>query len=106
MEELLGSITIFAGVLSFFTFGIAIYMNIWIYYNADKNKFPLFPIVSPISISSYELMMKSMFKLNWKVGGMNQRLKLRSNQMRKLSGVLLLLTLFFGILTAIFGYLK
>ena len=103
MEELFGSITIFAGVLSFFMFGIAMYINIWIYYSADKKKFPLFPIVSPISISSYDLMIKSMFKFSWKEEGMNKTLKLRSNQLRKLSGVLLLLTLCLGILTAIVG---
>lgn len=103
MEKIFGSITILAGVLSFVTFGIAVYMNIWIYYSASKEKFPFFPLVNPVSMSSYELMVKSMFKFNWKEEGMNKKHKLRSNQLRKLSGVLLLLTLFFGILTAIVG---
>ncbi|MDC9722461.1 MAG: hypothetical protein PSN34_06770 [Urechidicola sp.] len=102
MNEIFNVIILTGFTLSFFSYGIAYYMNLWIYYTADENKFPFFPILNPFSISTYELMFKSMLKLNWKTNGENEKLKLKSNNMRKFSGIMLLLALGFGILSLIF----
>ncbi len=93
---------IFIGIaLSFFSFGIAFYMNLWIHYSADHNKYPLFPFLNPFSFSSYELMLNSMFKLKWKVEGENEKLKRKSNKLRRFSGIMLLINIILGILSAI-----
>lgn len=102
MEELFNGIILLGVTLAFLSYGIAIYMNIWIYYSADENKFPLFPILNPFSISTYELMSKSMFKLNWKIIGGNKKLKQKSNNLRKFSGIMLLLALGCEILSLLF----
>ena len=101
MNDIVVGIIFIGFVLSFFSFGIAIYMNLWIYYSADKNKYPLFPILNPFSFSSYELMLNSMFKLKWKVEGRNENLKRKSNKLRRFSGIMLLVTIVLGILSTI-----
>ena len=101
MDEIFNGIIIIGFVFAFFSYGIAIYMNIWIYYSADEEKYPLFPILNPFSFSSYELMLNSMFKLNWKIEGENEKLKRKSNNLRKFSGIVLLLTIGTGILSLI-----
>ena len=101
MNDILFIIIFLAFALSFFSFGIAIYMNLWIYYSADKSKYPFFPILNPLSFSSYELMLNSMFKLNWKIENENKKLKLKSNKLRKFSGITLLITIATGILSLI-----
>jgi len=87
--------------LAFFSYGIGFYMNLWIYYSADKSKYPFFPILNPLSFSSFELMLNSMFKLNWKIENENKKLKLKSNKLRKFSGIMFLITIAFGILNLI-----
>ena len=101
MNEILSGIIFIAFALSFFSFGIGIYMNLWIYYSADKDKYPFFPILNPLSISSYELMLNSMFKISWKVENQNKKLKQKSNGLRKFSGIMLLITIAIGILSLI-----
>ncbi|WP_435255277.1 hypothetical protein [Tenacibaculum sp. A30] len=101
MNDIVFGIIFIGFALSFFSFGIAIYMNLWIYYSADQNKYPLFPILNPFSFSSYELMLNSMFKLKWKVEGENEKLKGKSNKLRRFSGIMLLITAILGILSAI-----
>ncbi|WP_336129384.1 hypothetical protein [Mesoflavibacter sp. CH_XMU1422-2] len=101
MNDIVFGIIFIGFVLSFFSFGIAIYMNLWIYYSADQNKYPLFPILNPFSFSSYELMLNSMFKLKWKVEGRNENLKRKSNKLRRFSGIMLLVTIVLGILSTI-----
>jgi hypothetical protein len=77
-------------------------MNLWIYYCVDKKKYPLFPLfLNPFSFSSYELMLNSMFKMSWKVEGENKKLKLKSNNLRKFSGIILLIIITTGILSLI-----
>lgn len=93
MAEIFNVIIFIGFALAFFSFIIGIYMNIWIYYCAEDDKFPLFPILNPFSFSSYELMLNSMFKLSWEVKGENQKLKRKSNNLRKFSGKTFLLTL-------------
>ena len=88
-------------IVTFFSFGIAIYMNLWIYYSANKSKYPLFPILNPLSFSSYELVLNSMVKMNWKVEGENKKLKLKSNKLRKFSGKILLIIIGIAILNLI-----
>lgn len=93
---------IFIGIaLSFFSFGIALCMNLWIYYSADHNKYPLFPFLNPFSFSSYALMLNSIFKLKWKVEGENEKLKRKSNKLRLFSGIILLVNFIIGILSTI-----
>jgi hypothetical protein len=101
MNEILSGIIFIAFALSFFSFGIGIYMNLWIYYSTDKNKYPLFPILNPFSFSSYELMLNSMFKISWKVENPIKNLKQKSNNLRKFSGIMLLITVALGILSLI-----
>jgi hypothetical protein len=101
MNDIFFGIIFFAFALSFFSFGIGIYMNLWIYYSADKSKYPLFPILNPFSFSSYELMLNSMFKISWKVENQNKKLKQKSNSLRKFSGIMLLITIAIGILSLI-----
>ena len=98
MNEIFTGIIIIGFALSFFSFGIGFYMNIWIYYSADENKYPLFPILNPFSLSSFELMLNSIFKMVWKIDGENKKLKRKSNNLRKFSGIALLSTVGIGIL--------
>ena len=99
MNDFFFAIIFIGFVLGFFSYGIAFYMNLWIYYSADKNNLPFFRLVSPFSYSSYEWMLKSMFKLNWKVENDNKKLKQISNKLRKFSGIMLLITIATGILS-------
>ena len=101
MNEIITGITTFGFVSAFFSFGIATYMNIWIYYSADQKKFPLFPILNPFSFSSYQLMLNSMFKTNWKIEGENEKIKRKSNKLRRFSGIMLVVTIVSGILNLI-----
>ena len=101
MNDILLGIIFFAFVVAFLSFGIAIYMNLWIYYSVDKSKYPFFPILNPFSLSSYGLMLNSMIKLNWKIENENKKLKIKSNNLRKFSGIMLLITIAFGILNLI-----
>ena len=105
MDEIITGITLTGILLAFFSFGIGIYMNFWIYYSADHNKFPLFPFLNPFSFSTYELMLNSMFKLNWKIEGENEKLKRKSNKLRRFSGIMLLLSIAGGILNLTLNYL-
>ena len=94
---------IFCGfVLSLFSFSIAFYMNIWIYYSEDKNKYPYFPFLNPFSFSSFELMFNSMFKIIWDVEHENKKLKLQSNKLRKFSGFMILISIITTIMNLIF----
>ena len=104
MDEIITGITLTGIVLAFFSYGIGIYMNIWIYYSADQNNFPLFPILNPFSFSTYELMLNSMFKMNWKIEGKNEKLKRKSNKLRRFSGIMLLITIVTGLLNLILNY--
>ena len=101
MNDIFFGIIFFAFALSLFSFGISIYMNLWIYYSADKSKYPFFPILNPFSFSTYELMLNSMFKISWKVENENKKLKRKSNNLRKFSGIMLLTTIVTGILSLI-----
>lgn len=101
MNDIVFGIIYIGFALSLFSFGIAIYISLWIYYSADQNKYPSFPILNPFSFSSYELMFKSMFKLKWKLKGKNEKLKRKSNSLRRFSGIMLLITTILGILSAI-----
>ena len=101
MNDIFVGIAFLAWVLTFFSFGIGILTNIWINYSCDKTKHPFFPILNPFSISSYQLMINSMFKLTWKSEGGNKKLKHKSNKLRKFSGIMLLVTIGFGILSLI-----
>ena len=101
MTEITTGITIIGFVLAFFSFGLGIYLNIWIYYSADQKKFPLFPVLNPFSFSSYELMLNSIFKMNWKIEGKNEKNKRKSNKLRRFSGLMLLATIISGILNLI-----
>lgn len=101
MNDIIFGIIFIGFALSFFSFGIAIFMNLWIYYSADQNKYPLFPILNPFSFSSYELMLNSMFKLKWKIEGENEKLKRKSNMLRRFSGIMLVITIILGILSTI-----
>tara|TARA_B110000037_G_C16963327_1_gene441894 strand:+ start:63 stop:374 length:312 start_codon:yes stop_codon:yes gene_type:complete len=101
MNEIISGIMTLGIILSFISYGIGFYMNFWIYYSADKDKFPFFPILSPLSFSTYELMLNSIFKLSWKVEGENKKLKLKSNNFRKFSGIILLIIIATGILSLI-----
>ena len=101
MNDIVFGIIFIGFALSFFSFGIAIFMNLWIYYSADQNKYPLFPILNPFSLSSYELMFNSMFKLTWKIEGENEKLKRKSNMLRRFSGIMLVITIILGILSTI-----
>lgn len=101
MTEIITGITIIGFILAFFSFGIGIYVNLWIYYSDDKSKYPFFPILNPFSFSSYELMLNSMFKMNWKIEGKNEKLKQKSNKLRKFSGIMLLIAIGSGILNLI-----
>jgi hypothetical protein len=78
------------------SFGIGICMNMWINYSEDESKFPLFPILSPFSIASYNLMLNSVFKLKWKIENDNQNQKRNSNKVRFFSAITLLLTIVCG----------
>lgn len=98
MNDILFGIILTGFALSFFSFVIAIYMNLWIYYSADQNKYPFFPILSPFSFSSYELLINSILKLEWKIEGGNEKLKRKSNKLRRFSGIVLLITFVVGIL--------
>jgi hypothetical protein len=42
-----------------------------------------------------------MFKLKWKVEGENEKLKRKSNKLRRFSGIMLLINIILGILSAI-----
>ena len=101
MNDIIFGIIFIGFALSFFSFGIAIFMNLWIYYSADQNKYPLFPILNPFSFSSYELMLNSMFKLKCKIEGENEKLKRKSNMLRRFSGIMLVITIILGILSTI-----
>ena len=101
MNEFFSGLIFIAFALSFFSFGIGIYMNLWIYYSADKSKYPFFPILNPFSFYSYELMLNSIFKISWKVEKQNKKLKQKSNSLRKFSGIMLLITLVLGVLSLI-----
>jgi len=101
MNDIIFGIIFIGFALSFFSFGIAIFMNLWIYYYADQNKYPLFPILNPFSFSSYELMLNSMFKLKWKTEGENEKLKRKSNMLRQFSVIMLVITIILGILSTI-----
>lgn len=101
MNEILSGIIFVTFALSFFSFMIGAYMNLWIYYSADKNKYPLFPILNPFSFSAYELLFNSMFKLKWKIEKENEKIKRKSNKLRRFSGIMLLTTLALGILSLI-----
>jgi len=101
MIEILNGIIIIGFLLAFFAFGIGMYMNIYIYYSEDKDKFTLFPILSPFSFDSYELIFNSMSKLNWKIENENKKLKYKSNKLRRFSGMMLLIALTSGILSSI-----
>jgi hypothetical protein len=105
MTEIITGITVSGFIFAFFSFGIGIYMNIWVYYSADKKKFPLFPILNPLSFSSYELMLNSMFKINWEIAGKNQKIKLLSNKLRRFSGIILVLSIISGIVNLILNSL-
>ncbi|MGY5353515.1 hypothetical protein [Wenyingzhuangia sp. IMCC45467] len=87
--------------LSIFSFTIAFLMNLWIYYSAEDDKYPLFPILNPLSASSYELMFKSMFKMKWNIEGENKKFKKKSNNLRNFSGIIILLAIVVGILNAL-----
>jgi len=93
MNDIFFGIIFIGFALSIFSFGIAIYINLWIYYSVDKNKYPLFPILNPFSFSSYELLFRSIFKLKWKVEGHNVKLKRRSNKLRRFSGTIIALAI-------------
>ena len=101
MNDIIFAIIFIGIALSFFSFGIAFYINVWIYYSANYNKPPLFPFLNPLSYSFYELMLKSMFKLKWKVEGENKKLKQISNKLRRFSGFILLINIIIGILIKI-----
>ena len=106
MNDVFFGIIFIEFVLAFFSFGIAIYMNIWIYYCEDESKFPYFPFLNPLSFSSYELFLNSMFKMNWKVENENKKLKRKSNKLRKFSGKMLLVIIGTGILSLVFKYFQ
>lgn len=101
INEIFSGITTLGIILAFISYGIGFYMNFWIYYSADKDKFPFFPILSPLSLSTYELMLNSTFKMSWKVEGENKKLKLKSNNFRKFSGITLLIIIATGILNLV-----
>jgi len=101
MNDIFVGITFFTWALTFFSFGIGILINIWIYYSDEKSKYPFFPILNPFSISSYQLMINSMFKLDWKTEDGNKKLKHKSNKLRKFSGIMFLVTLAFGLISLI-----
>lgn len=42
-----------------------------------------------------------MFKMNWKIEGKNEKLKQKSNKLRKFSGIMLLIAIGSGILNLI-----
>ena len=98
MNDIFIGITLIAFALAFFSYGIGIYMNFWIYYSADQDKYPLFPILNPFSFATYELILNSMFKIKWKVENENKKLKRKSNKLRRFSGIMFLITVIFGIL--------
>ncbi len=93
MQEIFLAFVVISSLVAIFSFTIAFYINIWIYYSADKNKYPFFPILNPFSIASYELMLNSMIKFNWKVENKAKGLKRNSNMLRKFAGILLLLNI-------------
>lgn len=93
MQEFLLAFVVISSLVAIFSFTIASYINIWIYYSADKSKYPFFPILNPLSIASYELMLNSIIKLNWKVENKAKGLKRISNMLRKFAGILLLLNI-------------
>ena len=101
MNEIFSGIIFIEFALALFSFAIAIYMNIWIYYCEDESRFPYFPFLNPFSLSSYKLTLNSMFKMNWKVEGENQKLKQKSNKLRKFSGIMLLIIVINGVLSLI-----
>ena len=102
MNDIFFGIIFIGFALSFFSFEIAIYMNLLIYYSTDQNKYHLFPILNPFSFSSFELMLNSMLKLKWKGEGGNEKLKRKSNKLRRFSEIMLLITVILGILSVIF----
>jgi hypothetical protein len=100
MEDFFFEIAFFGFVIAFFSFCIANYMNLSIYKSLDENKFPFNSMfLNPFSFSTYELIIKAMFKMNWKLEGENQKLKNRSNKLRKFSGIILLLSILIGVLS-------
>jgi len=104
MNEIFFGVIYIEFALAFFAFAIAIYLNLWIYYSADESKYPYFPIfLNPLSFSTYELLLNSIFKMNWKVEGENKKLKVKSNNLRKFSGIMILITIATKILTLAFN---
>lgn len=101
MSDIFFGVIFIGFALSIFSFGIAIYINLWIYYSVDKNRYPLFPILNPFSFSSYELLFSSIFKLKWKVEGDNKKLKSRSNKLRQFSVIIFVITIILLILNSI-----
>jgi hypothetical protein len=94
MVEIFNAIIFIGFALALFSFAIGVYMNVWIYYCEEDHKFPLFPFLNPFSFSSYELLLNSMFKFDsWEVNGENQKLKRKSNNLRKFSRKILLITI-------------
>ena len=106
MNDIFLGIIFIEFALIIFPFGIAIYMNIWIYYCEDEDRFPYFPFLNPFSYSSYELMLNSMFKMNWEVENENKKLKRKSNKLRKFSGKMLLVIIGTGILSLVLKYFQ
>lgn len=91
MKGIIEGISILGLIVGFFSFAIAGYINIWIYYSTDKKKYPLFPILNPFSFSTYELISNSIFTFAWDITDKNQKLKRRSNYLRKFSGKMIII---------------
>src|SRR5680860_38614 len=85
MTEILTIIIIGQIFLILICYGLIFYQNLWIYYSENPEKHKYFPLLNPFSISTYSLMISSMFTLKWNENeGEKKRLKKNVNKIRKL----------------------
>lgn len=83
MDQILTLIILIVCVVAAISYGLIGTLNLWIYYYSNDEKFPMFPILNPLSIASYELMIHSMFTFIWKEQKPNYKLKRIVNKTSK-----------------------
>ena len=66
MNDIFNGTILTAFALFIFSSGIAFFINLWIHYSENENKYPFFPILNPFNLCSYELLLTSIFRLEWK----------------------------------------
>ncbi|MCF8298439.1 MAG: hypothetical protein K9J13_12905 [Saprospiraceae bacterium] len=90
MLDLIAIIIIVEIITTLLSYGLIFYVNIWIYYSQDSEKFPLFPILNPFLFKSYDLMLSAMFTFKWKEKNPNLKLKKIVNKTSRVLGILIL----------------